>query len=110
MSRTERSGTRWNVWKTNPSSALRTFARAASEYDSTFRPFSVTDPFVGASRSPITWRSVDFPEPDGPMIDTNSPSATSRLTFESAIVSIRSVRYTFSTFSSRIIAIPLSIP
>ena len=36
--------------------------------------------------------SVLFPHPDGPMIETNSPSRTVRLTSASATVSMRSVR------------------
>ena len=30
----------------------------------------------GKSRPPIMWRRVDFPEPEGPTMATNSPSAT----------------------------------
>ena len=53
---------------------------------------SATRPRVGASRRPITFRSVLFPDPDGPMTDTNSPGAIVRFTFASATVSMRSVR------------------
>jgi len=31
-------------------------------------------PDVGRSRHPIWLRRVDFPDPDGPMMATNSPS------------------------------------
>ena len=49
-------------------------------------------PAVGTSSSPITFSSVLLPQPDGPMIETNSPARTSRLMSRSATVSIRSVR------------------
>ena len=38
------------------------------------------------------FRSVDFPEPDGPMIAANSPSATAKLTRSSACVTLASDR------------------
>ena len=46
--------------------------------------------------------SVDLPEPDGPMMATNSPGATCMLTFSSAMVRATSARlprppYTFVT-------------
>src|SRR5215212_9118550 len=44
--------------------------------------------------------NVDFPQPDGPMIATNSPVAISRLTSLNALVSTSAVRNTFSTCSS----------
>ena len=47
---------------------------------------------VGESSMPITFRSVDLPQPDGPMIATNSPSATSRKMPSRAVVSTVSVR------------------
>jgi hypothetical protein len=33
---------------------------------------------------PITWRSVDLPEPDGPAIPTNAPASIETLTSSSA--------------------------
>ena len=52
---------------------------------------------VGAARSGCracrsTLSRVDLPQPDGPMIATNSPSATSRKMPSSAVVSTVSVR------------------
>src|SRR5579864_9480487 len=44
----------------------------------TFWLSSHISPVVGRSRHPIRFTSVDFPEPDGPMIDTHSPGATVR--------------------------------
>src|SRR3954453_7986318 len=53
--------------------------------------------------------SVLLPQPDGPMIDTSSPAAMSRLMLCSASVSTRSVRYTLSTSFSVIIVPPLFV-
>ena len=39
---------------------------------------SLYSPWVGASSRPRIDRSVDLPEPDGPLIETNSPLPTSR--------------------------------
>ena len=51
-----------------------------------------TLPLDGRSRRPMRFSSVDLPQPDGPMMETKSPSATSSRTSESATVSMRSVR------------------
>ncbi len=42
-------------------------------------------PDVGVSRPPTRCMSVDLPEPDGPMIETNSPAAIDRLTPRTAL-------------------------
>src|SRR3954454_11526145 len=41
-------------------------------------PLTVTVPDVGWIRSPITRSSVDLPQPDGPISETNSPGRRSR--------------------------------
>jgi len=43
---------------------------------------------------PTMLRSIDLPQPEGPMMATNSPAATSRATLRSAVVSTSVVRYT----------------
>src|SRR6185437_8137673 len=48
------------------------------------RPAISTVPLVGRSRPPMMFSSVDLPEPEGPIWQTNSPGCTSRLTFTSA--------------------------
>jgi hypothetical protein len=53
-------------------------------------------PALGASSRPIRCSSVLLPHPDGPMIEMNSPCRTVRSMPDSATVSMRSVRYTFS--------------
>src|SRR6202012_4422018 len=42
-------------------------------------PLTTTSPLSGRSRPAITIRSVDFPEPDGPIRPSASPDATRRL-------------------------------
>ena len=49
-------------------------------------------PLEGKSSNPVMFSRVDFPQPDGPIIDRNSPFSTSRFTFSRATVSISSVR------------------
>src|SRR5438309_1750200 len=60
------------VTKTIPSSMFRMCARSSSDKSLTFCPLSQYSPAVGVSRQPIRFISVDFPDPDGPMIATNS--------------------------------------
>src|SRR5579859_5089047 len=43
-------------------------------------PSTVTDPRSGRSKPAMMLIKVDFPQPEGPTIATNSPSATSKLT------------------------------
>src|SRR6218665_221309 len=52
--------------------------RCRSLISPTSSPLNETVPEVGRSRRPITFRRVDFPEPDWPRISTNSPRLTSR--------------------------------
>src|ERR1700761_902757 len=47
-------------------------------------PLTSSDPELGCCRSAITRSMVVLPQPDGPMKDTNSPSATARSTCDSA--------------------------
>ncbi len=42
----------------------------------TASPATVTRPSNLSSNPPITLNTVDLPQPDGPMIDRNSPGAT----------------------------------
>ena len=41
-------------------------------------PLIVIVPAVGSIRSPITRRSVDLPQPEGPISEMNSPASISR--------------------------------
>src|SRR4051812_37379896 len=60
------------------------------------------------SSKPMMLSKVLLPQPEGPMIERNSPLAIWRFILLSARVSIVSVRYTFSTFCKQIIASFLS--
>jgi hypothetical protein len=57
----------------------------------------VYSPFEGVSSKPRIESSVDFPQPDGPAIDTYSPRAIAMSTPASACVSTSSVRKTLLT-------------
>ncbi len=48
-------------------------ASSVRERAATSIPSRRYDPFVGVSRHPRMLSKVDFPEPDAPMIATNSP-------------------------------------
>src|SRR5262245_12694797 len=77
-------------------------ARSASVRSCTGLPFKRNDPFEGESSSPMMERSVDFPHPEGPAIDTYSPFRISRWMPDRAWVSTSSVKKTFVTPSSAI--------
>src|SRR5256886_5649557 len=47
-------------------------------FRSALLPLTSTVPAVGVVRSPMIRRRVDFPQPDGPISETNSPGSTSR--------------------------------
>ena len=94
LSITLSEGMRWNDWNTKPRLALRNAASWLSFILPVVVPFMSTVPDVGVSRRPMMLSRVDLPQPEGPMIDTNSPFCISRLTFSSARVSISFVRYT----------------
>src|SRR5579871_1588304 len=47
---------------------------------------------------PMMWSSVDLPAPDGPMMDTNSPSLMSIATRRNTHVRLAPSAYDFSTF------------
>ena len=53
---------------------FRKSAKASSSIELTFDSSIVTVPELGWSRVPIIFKSVLFPEPDGPTTATDSPS------------------------------------
>ena len=75
------------LWNTKPIFRSRTWARAASSRVRTSTPSRENRPRVGTSRQPMMFISVDFPEPDGPMMATNSPRSTRRSTAVRAVTS-----------------------
>ncbi len=73
LPRTVRVGNRLNRWKTKPIFCRRTAVRAKSPAAETSTPSTTMRPDVGRARPPRRCRSVDLPQPEGPMIATNSP-------------------------------------
>src|SRR5262249_58084079 len=80
LSSTVECSARKNCWKTKPILVARTAASWRSSRLATSSPVIATRPLVGRSRVPTRWRSVDFPEPDGPTTATSSPAPTLKLT------------------------------
>ena len=73
------TASRLNCWNTKPMKRLRTSASWSSSSDGdVVRRRAGTSPDVGTSRQPRMCISVDLPEPDGPMMATNSPSSMRR--------------------------------
>ena len=58
-----------------PDDIPRIWVRSRLDIFATFSPAIKSSPDVGTSRMPSWFIIVDLPEPDGPMIATNSPSA-----------------------------------
>src|SRR5512134_2464839 len=92
-----------------PISRLRMRARSESVSDSAGFPLSQYLPSVGESSRPRSESRVDFPQPEGPAIDTYAPWAISRCTPERACVSTSSVKKTFVTPSSLMTGCPFEL-
>jgi hypothetical protein len=77
-------GTRLNAWKTNPILSRRSSVscRSLSVVMST-SPMKIV-PALGRSSPAMQCRSVDFPEPDGPMIAVKTPAPNATETPRSA--------------------------
>src|SRR5260370_6157736 len=82
-----------------PISRFRIRARSDRSRLSTGRPFSSYRPSDGESSKPRIARSVDFPQPEGPAIETNSPRSMSRWIPARAWVSTSWVLKTLLRFS-----------
>src|SRR5580704_942106 len=78
------SSSRLKNWKIIPTWRRRYRAAPVSLSVSTRWLPTVTAPLVGRSKPAMRLSSVDFPLPDGPMIATDSPRATSMLTCATA--------------------------
>ena len=89
--------------KTNPSLFFLISANSSSERLETFLPSSRYCPLVGVSRQPSICMSVDLPDPDGPMIATNSPSFITNDAFLRATVSMSPLLYILDKFLHSII-------
>ncbi len=77
-------GTRLKAWNTKPTLCRRKSASALPGSVARSFPSRITRPASGASRPAIRLRSVVFPEPLGPISETNDPARISRLMPESA--------------------------
>src|SRR3989338_6289750 len=75
FSKTVAFGKRLKAWKTNPISLLRTLASSVSSSSSITLLLNLYEPPLCFSKKPRICKSVDFPEPEGPIIATNSPSS-----------------------------------
>jgi len=69
-------GSRLKLWNTKPILRFRRLDSFASDIADTSSPSSQYSPRVGRSSAPRMFISVDFPEPDVPMIAQDSPSTT----------------------------------
>jgi hypothetical protein len=74
FSRTSSCGIRLYDWKTKPSVRLLISESSSSDRSFTSCPRIRYEPCVGRSMQPRMLSSVDFPEPDAPMIDQYSPA------------------------------------
>src|SRR5262245_38273106 len=72
-------GIRWKDWKTMPTWRPRKRASSSSSRALNDVPFTTTSPLSGRSSPAITIRSVDFPDPEGPIRPSASPDPTRRL-------------------------------
>ena len=77
FSKAVNSASRWWNWKTKPMRSLRNFDRALSPSDETSSPPISTRPLSGRERVPMICKSVVFPAPLAPTMETTSPAATS---------------------------------
>src|SRR5512146_2625613 len=84
----------------NNAYSWKTIARSGPGPDTGW-PLASTVPLVGGANPAITFRSVDFPHPDGPRRHTSSPGSTSRSIPSSAITSRAPDRNTLWTSRTR---------
>src|SRR2546422_5108180 len=84
-------------WNTNPNARRRRAAAGTS-------PATLIVPSVGARMSATSRSNVDFPHPDGPSSETNSPGRMARLTPSSARSGPEEVKNVIPTPSSRMAA------
>src|SRR6266446_3107980 len=75
------------------------YASSSSSRSLTRRPASQYFPELGESRQPIRFMSVDFPDPDGPMMATYSPLRISTSTPRNACTCSAPISYTLASAS-----------
>ena len=96
-SSTEIPGSRWYCWNTKPIVLFRKTASSFSPIFAVSFPPILTMPPVGRSRQPIMFMHVDFPEPEGPIIERNSPRFTAKEMPRSAWTCSSPIEYVFVT-------------
>jgi hypothetical protein len=94
-------GIRLNAWNTNPTRSRRSRVNSSSERVPRSVSPNSTRPEVRRSRPARQCISVDFPEPDGPMIDVKRPVSSSRSTSSRAVTEASPMPYTFVACSAR---------
>src|SRR5690606_24292156 len=102
----EARSSRWNCWKTKPMRRLRIAESVSSSARERSWPSKRYVPPSGRSRKPRMLRSVDLPEPDAPMIATNSPGTTRSVTPRSTSIAWPSFWYVRVRFSIAIMMPP----
>ena len=80
FSYTVSSSKRWKAWNTNPMYCLYSWERCFSFNVCTGCSRKKYSPSEASSSMPMTLRRLDLPEPEGPMMETNSPSLMCRWT------------------------------
>src|SRR6185436_7940952 len=85
---------------------FRTWASSREERRDTGVPASSYSPAEGVSRQPMMCIRVDLPEPEGPMIASDSPASTSRSMPRSACTACAPASYTLVTPRSRMTGVP----
>ena len=78
-------------WKINPISSRRSLASSFSLSSVISFPSKRTCPLVTRSIPDIAYKSVDLPDPDGPIMAIISPSFTSKFTFLSTLFCLLSM-------------------
>ena len=109
----EKVSSRLKSWNTKPRWSRRKAEISFSLRETMSRIFKNTWPLVGLSSPARMFNRVVLPEPDSPIMATNSPSSTVKLTPERAVTLAppRRVVYTFFkpfTFKSAILHSPFS--
>src|SRR2546430_2321102 len=87
LSRADSTGIRLKNWKISPTWRARQRASSSSERSFSRWPATMTSPSLGRSIPETRFRSVDFPEPDGPMKPTKWPAGIASETCSRACTS-----------------------
>ena len=96
FSKPVRVSSRLESWKMKPKSSRRNFASWRRDMPVMSRPPTMMWPLVTVSMVDTQFSSVVLPEPEGPMMPTNSPAATSKETPARAWVTESRLPKTFS--------------